>query len=547
MIMNLKYKLLISSFLLLAMLILCAGCKGSISSPETGTGASVVTEPLPEIVTNTYYCTVTDAAGQRELPPVLANGEYRFYLPGMADVQELTFNCYVGEAYSFILNGVTFTENTSFHVDLSKHEQIELTIVDGEGNAVAKRFSFHPSAANILCLYVDESLGTVKAMHADPAHETYCYGSLSYFSTEDRYDFSSSFSLKGRGNATWEDEKKGYALKLYESDDYSDKNKIAVSGMGKSANWTLISNHRDRTLIRNALAQTLAAKLGMENAVEYVFADLYLNGEYKGLYMLMEKVESGKEKVDINEAEKDSLAGGYLLEFDNYYDTPQIKLQKSGLRVTVKSPADLGSYTAIESLLNEAEIAISDEKGYNKYTKKYWYEYIDINSFAILWMVREYTMDYDANVNFRFYYDPSDGKLHGGPVWDFDNSMARNAGIYADPEFALIESGERNSNCWLTKLMRFDAFKEEIVRLYYEHIELFTTDSADSVYALAYRYADELSYSIRQNFIVWEHQLSNKSWNTPDELTYEGHFGILSDFLEKRNLFWHTYVPELVQ
>lgn len=547
MVISLKNRIIIGVLCLLAVLLL-TGCATDAPDKETDgtTTVPAVTEPPAELDADAHFCTVLDNATGQVYSPVSANGEYRFYLPGGVDSTHLILNCFVGENYSVTVNGTTFTESIGFRVNASENDEMTVTFTDGEGNAATHRYTFFASSANILCLEIDESLGSIKAMNADKNQETYCYGSLSYVSTDSRYNFDSAFSLKGRGNATWDDEKKGYALKLYDSAEYDSKNKISISGMGESANWVLLANHRDRTLIRNALAQTLAQKLGMENAVEFVFVDLYVNGEYLGLYNLMQKIESGKEQVDITEAETDSPDGGYLLEFDNYSDTPQIKLKKSGQRVTVKSPDDLESYTAIEKLLNDAEAAITDPYGYNWNTGLYWDDYIDVESFAILWIVREYTMDNDATVNFRFYYDPADGKFHAGPAWDFDNAMARNTGVFADPEFALIDSGYRNPQCWLRKLMEFDAFKEEIVRLYREHRDLFTTAADSSIYTLAYRYADELSYSIAHNFTVWEKQLSNKNWNNPDEPTYEGHFEILTDFLEERNEFWRTYIPGLV-
>ncbi len=494
-----------------------------------------------------HYCTVIDTKTNREYTPMFTNGEYTFFLPGTTSPEHLLLNCHIGTKASVTIGGNTFTETVQTPVVLSKKNDLHISFTAQNGTVTIQRYTFIFSSTNILCLDIDESLGTISAMHGDANHETYCYGTLSYISTEGQYDCSSAFSLKGRGNATWDDEKKGYALKLYESQDYSEKNKIALSGMGESANWVLIANHRDRTLLRNALAQTLAAKLGMTNAVKFVFVDLYMNGEYLGLYTLMEKIEIGKDQVDIIEAIADNVDGGYLLEFDNYSDTPQVRLKQSGLPVTINAPSDLSSYTAIEKLLNEAEIAITTPDGYNRQTQKYWYDYIDINSFAILWMVREYTMDYDANVNFRFYYDPSDEKFHGGPVWDFDNSMARSTGNYANPEFALIESGDRNPNCWLTKLMQFDAFREEIVNLYHQHSNLFNTSHSDSIYALANRYYADLSYSIEQNFMVWKSQLANPNWNMPKRPTYNGHFKILTDFLKTRNLFWKTYIPQLTE
>lgn len=530
-----------------------AGCGKDGGATETTTAPAPVTTPAPEqeeipLAPDEYRCTVTDPADGREFSPSpVGAGRLCFFLPGVVDPTALVFNCRLGEEVTATVHGQTYTDSVRFAVDVAAIDLLSVTFTKADGTAETVQYSFCASSANILWLTVKDELGTLDAVNADPDHETYCYGELAYLSAEEGMDFASPFSLKGRGNATWDDEKKGYALKLYESDEYTEKNKLSIGGMGRSANWVLVANHRDRTLIRNALAQTLAAKLGMENAVRYVFVDLYVDGEYLGLYNLMQKVESGKEQVDIDEADGDHLQGGYLLEFDNYHDAPQIKLQASGQRVTVNSPADLESYDAIAQRLNEAEVALRDPNGRNAETGLDWDDYIDVRSFAILWMVREYTMDNDATVNFRFYYDPTDGKFHGGPAWDFDNSMARNSGIFAEPETALIESGHRNGDSWLRLLLQFDGFRREIAQLYRTHRSLFDNDSPESVYAMADRLRAELSYSIGLNFTVWERQLANKSWNTPEELTYEGHFGILTDFLYRRNLFWESYVPELLQ
>lgn len=542
-----KLKIITAALSFLAVLLL-AGCSATDGAAPDSTAPAVNAPAVnAPVAPDAHYCTVTENKTGRVISPVQTGEEYRFYLPGGVDLADLTLNCVVGAQYTATVKGTTFAERTDFNLDLSKTEELRVTFTSAEGEVQICRYTFFASSANILALEIDESLGSIHAMHRDQDHETYCYGSLAYVATERAYSFDSSFSLRGRGNATWDDEKKGYALKLYKNDGYEEKNKISVSGMGESANWVLLANHRDRTLIRNALAQTLAAKLGMDYAVEFVFVDVYMNGEYLGLYNLVQKVETGKAQVDIPEAVANDLSGGYLLEFDNYSDTPQIKLTKSGMKVTVNAPDDLGSYSAIENFLNEAETAILAKDGRHPRTGKYWYDYIDTESFAMLWIIREYTMDNDANVNFRFYYDPADGLLHAGPAWDFDNSMARNSGVFADPTYPLIESGHRNKACWLRKLMAFDAFKEEIVRLYNQNRRLFTTSHDQSLYAMAFRLANELDYSIGQNFTVWEKQLANKSWNYPDEPTYEAHFEILTEFLKGRNVFFGEYIPALAK
>jgi|GEM_PF-2519980 len=350
-------------------------------------------------------------------------------------------------------------------------------------------------------------------------------------------------SLKGRGNATWTDSKKGYALTLYADDRYDNKKAVDVCGMGASAKWVLTANHRDRTLLRSALAYTIAKEIGMESAIGFVFTDLYIDGEYQGLYILSEKID--KNRVGISTADSDSLDGGYLLEFDNYGDHPQIRMKLSGQRVTINAPDDLDCYKSIERFLNSAEAAINAPDGKDPATGKSWNEFIDVTSFAQMWIVREYSMDYDANVNYHLYYDPDDGRLRAGPAWDFDNSFARSAGIYADPETALIESGERNSSSWLRLLMKHELFRKEIIGIYESFNYLFDTSNGNSVYALSLRLRAELESSINMNFTVWSSQLRYKYWNYSSDMSYDGHFAILTGFIEKRNEFWKEYIPGL--
>lgn len=491
------------------------------------------------------FCSLNCLVNGTEIPPMISNGSYTFYLPKGSDLTSLELSCTLGSGYTLKVNDRTINSSCKFTASASDKGELEAIFTDPSGKTQVQKYRFVCSSANVLYLQIDESKGSINAMNHDIAHNTYCYGSLAYISENRSQSFESYFSLKGRGNATWEDEKKGYAIKLYTSDAYDKKLKVDIEGMGSSASWSLVANHRDRTLIRNALAYTLTKKLGMDYCVDYVFTDLYMNGQYLGLYMLCEKIETGNGKVEIKEATADNLEGGYLLEFENHADSNQLRLRASRQAITINAPDDLESYRAIMNLLNEADAALQNANGYNSSTGKYWYDYIDIDSFAILWMVREYTLDYDANVNFRFYYDPNDGKFHGGPAWDFDNSMARAAGIYASPNSLLIPNGNRNNKCWLTRLVKFDKFKNALFELYDKNSYLFDNDNENSIYALAFKYRDELESSITHNFEKWSSQLSYKNWNMPKNYTYEGHFSILTDFLKQRNDFWNEYMLSL--
>ena len=81
-------------------------------------------------------------------------------------------------------------------------------------------------------------------------------------------------SVRGRGNSTWEWEKKPYALKF-------DK-KQEVLGMPKHKRWCLIANYMDRTHLRNRIAYHLGAHSKLDYTTRNEFAELYMNGEYEG-------------------------------------------------------------------------------------------------------------------------------------------------------------------------------------------------------------------------------------------------------------------------
>lgn len=125
-------------------------------------------------------------------------------------------------------------------------------------------------------------------------------------------------TIKGRGNSSWLAPKKGYTVKLNE--------KARLLGMSNSRDWVLISNYEDKSLLRNTVAAYLAEISGQEYVMKCRAVDLWLNGQFWGNYLLMEKIEIEGDRVAITDY-KDALAAnngeipapnqiGYLLEFD---------------------------------------------------------------------------------------------------------------------------------------------------------------------------------------------------------------------------------------
>ncbi len=79
--------------------------------------------------------------------------------------------------------------------------------------------------------------------------------------------------------------------------------------MGRAKKWCLLANLYDKTMLRNKLSYDFAAEIGMDYVSSCEFAELYLNGVYRGCYLLTEAVEIGETGVDLLEDGKEVPAG----------------------------------------------------------------------------------------------------------------------------------------------------------------------------------------------------------------------------------------------
>ena len=106
--------------------------------------------------------------------------------------------------------------------------------------------------------------------------------------------------IKGRGNSTWQLDKKPYQIKL------NTKTDLLQTGSEDNAakTWVLLANATDLTMMRNTLIYDLGLELSMEFCTENNWVNLYYDGEYRGCYLLSEKVEINSGRVDITDLEK---------------------------------------------------------------------------------------------------------------------------------------------------------------------------------------------------------------------------------------------------
>ncbi len=99
-----------------------------------------------------------------------------------------------------------------------------------------------------------------------------------------------------------------------------DDTSFSLMGLPAESDWILHGPYSDKALIRNYLAYTLARDMG-HYASRTRFCELFLNDQYRGVYVLIERIKRDSARVDIakllpTDVTGDQLTGGYIVKID---------------------------------------------------------------------------------------------------------------------------------------------------------------------------------------------------------------------------------------
>ena len=337
--------------------------------------------------------------------------------------------------------------------------------------------------------------------------------------------------IRGRGNSTWDAPKKPYKLKFDDP--------IDLFGNGEARTWTLIANHTDLSLIRNYLAYSIALLFDtQEYTSKMQFVDLYLNGEYRGVYLVCEQVEVHPSRIDITESGE--IDTGYLIELDGREDGVGFYVNEEFY--AIKSPDTDGRlYTEahgefIKSYLEKCLEAISSDD-YEKIE-----ELIDTKSFAQAYLVFELFNCVDVGFASFYMYKDTGGKLQCGPVWDFDRSLGVTGHQHGAEDFATLWAKEQNT--WFKGLLEHGEFVKLVSNQLMEY-ENKIVETLNKCYDFAY----ENQESFLQNFEKWN-ILNDYVWpnSGPTEKlhTWEAHVEFTRQYLHNSlNFLKWTYIENL--
>lgn len=280
------------------------------------------------------------------------------------------------------------------------------------------------------------------------------------------------FRVRGASSRSYD--KKNYLLKFMKADMVRGKN-VSLSGMSADNSWTLHGPFLDKTLIRNYLCYNLAGEV-MDYAPNVRFCELFLNGEYMGLYLLTEKVGySGKGRIDVSKTDPNLAMTSYIILIDRGASDPRYNLETFGSysyltrskaqdrfgRMEIVYPGTAlteEQYDYIESDISQFEKALfsfdydDPDRGYR--------QYIDVDSFIDFFLINEFTLNYDAPKFSTYLYKDLRSKLKLC-VWDFNSAFDYYEYSNISPETFRIQN-----TMWYKYLFKDKYFVDQVVARY---------------------------------------------------------------------------------
>ncbi len=279
-------------------------------------------------------------------------------------------------------------------------------------------------------------------------------------------NISASLQIKGRGNSSWNpyagqenyDSKNSYRIK------FDEKQQLLGIGDSEKRDWVLNSNKFDPSGLRNYLVWQLGDKMGtLPYVPDCQWVQLYINGEYRGMYMVNELVETGKDRVDVDDS-INSTDKGYLIEIDFrgteeqqpffYVSGYGAASNDNAREFVIKSECSTADLNYIKKYVQDMHKAILTGK------REEIEKYADIPSLIDMYIIEELSKDVDVGAASFFMQKDPGGKIYFTAPWDFDFGF----GTYGD---AVSNEGlisyDKKGCTWYAVLVEQEWFRKAVL------------------------------------------------------------------------------------
>lgn len=356
-----------------------------------------------------------------------------------------------------------------------------------------------------------------------------------------------NITINTRGQSSLSHPKKQYTIAF--KDEKGLENHLEILGMPKHDKWVLNGSYGDKSLIRNYLAYKMAGQV-MEYAPRTRYVEVYLNEtgdknisfekHYIGVYLLVEKIERGINRVDIDKNEGEYKDVSFIIARDKIKYGDTVLTTDWGLLeedIIIDEYGNVRYKTVISVLYpGKSKLTKDYENDIKEYINKFEYnlkssnfnsskngyrDYIDVDSFVNFAMINEIFKNIDGGDVSTFFYKGIGEKMKAGPIWDFDLTLGNTSVAQVnDP------TGFRMVNTlWFDRLFQDAFFANRYSKILYPYYrsKMWKTNKIMDMIDEA---VNELGSAVNRN--------SNRWYKDYGKLEYEIEIKNIKNFLEKR-------------
>ncbi len=471
-----------------------------------------------------------------------SSNQYTLYLPSSADTKFIElFSTY---SSSITIDNTTIEPLIPTVIPYSEKVTSKITI---SGKTYNLKFMNSTSEA---ALFVNNDMSKTNNLwdYLSADKENSSSATASIVDRNGEYENVDVKKIKGRGNTTWNNSaKKPFNINFDST--------VTVGTMQSTKQYSLLANFQDPALARNRILYDLGDAVGLRYSCDSRFVDFYVDGVYKGQYLMCQKIEAGKKNLitgvdddgyltDDNQLKEDF---SFLIELP--FEEDFFVRTDSGINAIIKSPDVEGNdylyADEVKAYVKEKFDAMHNALTSNASNLN---DYIDVDSIAICYLIQELGKNWDTHSWYMVYEPDENGnyKFFASPVWDFDNSIGNATGVKNDLDKFGVKDYTQYSGWWCkyktgSNNMSYLCTQNNLVMeraksIWFERfvpaIELFTSNgvdneeifSSDIYYESLYKSAD-MNYSIWnmtvENGWISNHSSLNKANFDYNTLTYK--------------------------
>ncbi len=251
-----------------------------------------------------------------------------------------------------------------------------------------------------------------------------------------------NIGIKVRGSSSSGFPKKSYSVESWDSQ--NNDVDIAPLNMPKEEDWILLGAQQfDQSYMRNPLIFEIWRSLGYYSP-RWKFCEVFLNSDggklsdedFLGIYLFTEKIKRDSERVALNKLSDTSntepnISGGYILKIDRLEAKPAEgyitdygfpSAEKCYMNLNYPDWADI-TEPQKEYILGYVQEFENQLYADNSDSTTGYPHYMHLPSAIDFLLINDLSNNPDGIRLSSFINKPRNGKLHFGPLWDFDRTM----------------------------------------------------------------------------------------------------------------------------